>query len=105
MTIVEVLKADKIERINGRMSYRSVGSTFDVETIHLDCLPRSQCIFVWYRNEDGIVVMTHDPDEWLCICGNFIDSGDCHCIQCGGEAPWGCMCGDYRDEPYDGFFW
>lgn len=91
--------------IDGLMVY---GDNFNPDAVCPHYLPEYQYTFTWYRNDDGIPVLSgYDPEDdlatdWLCVCGHFETAGG-HCSHCGAEPPWGCDCGmhDEYDEYWD----
>ena len=100
--------------------YGLEGDNFNIETVCPYYLPESQYVFTWYRDFDGIAIVSgYDPKDdpgahWLCNCGEFVTDGSCHCSCCKAEAPWGCDCGfldedeedmDFGYDPYEESIW
>lgn len=54
-------------------------------------------------DDEPEVLWEGELSAWLCpSCGVYTE-GECHCSNCGGQAPWGCDCGlrddiELRDE-------
>lgn len=82
------------------------GDWFNIEAVCPDYMPEYQWSFTWYRNDEGVAVISgYDPENdpavhWLCWCGNF-ETGGGRCTNCGNDAPWGADDGEGNEYDED----